>query len=65
MPEALILTERVAAVGALQAREAQLQATSWITTTMLVVEAVAVPQLVSVVVTVKVSVTSSEMWLPY
>ena len=65
MPEALILTERVAAVGALQAKDAQSQATSWITTTMLVVEAVAVFQLVSVVVTVKVSVTSSEMWLPY
>ena len=61
VPEALILTVRVAAVGALQARAVQEQATSWMTTTMLVVEAVAVPQLASVVVIVRVSVTSSAM----
>ena len=64
MAEALIATVAVTAVGAVQAREAQLQESVLIVTA--IVEVVLGPlQLANVVVIVKVSETVDSMWLPY
>lgn len=65
VPVASMLTVRATAVGAVQAKAVQEHVMGSIVMEIVDVEPLLAPQSASVVVTVKVSVTCDEIWLPY